>query len=349
MSNSELSIALIFGGRSAEHEVSILSARSIYNAFDKNKYNIYPIAISKQGNWLNTEASAEILNSSSEEVNENGFSKLISQDILDFLQNKIELVFPVLHGPYGEDGKLQGFLDILNIPYVGCDLTASAVGMDKEIMKKLFDYHKIPQTKFEILREFEYKKSESEELYKRLENKLGKQFFVKPANMGSSIGITRVGNTDDFAEAVAEAFKYDKKLIFEKAVDGRELEAAVLGSEGDIKVSVPGEIVSTHDFYDYVAKYKDSATSLHIPADVGENTAQKIKETAAEVFNAVGASGLARIDFFLSDNNRVLVNEINTMPGFTKFSMYPLLFEESGISYSELLDKLVDIALKKVK
>jgi len=349
LSNSEINIALIFGGRSAEHEVSILSARSIYNAFDKSRYNIFPIAISKNGNWFSTEDSTEILNSTAEEVPENGCSKLISQDILDFLQNKIELVFPVLHGPYGEDGKLQGFLDILNIPYVGCDLTASAVGMDKEIMKKLFDYHKIPQTKFEIIREFEYKKSESEKLYKRLNNKLGRLFFVKPANMGSSIGITRVGNADDFSEAVADAFRYDKKLIFEKAVEGRELEAAVLGSEGDIKVSVPGEIVSTHDFYDYNAKYKDAATSLHIPADVDKNTAQKIKKTAVEVFNALGASGLARIDFFLSKDNRVLVNEINTMPGFTKFSMYPLLFEESGISYSELLDRLVKIALKKVK
>lgn len=347
ISPNKINIALIFGGRSAEHEVSILSARSIYEAFDKKKYNIFPIAISQEGRWLNTEKSTAVLNSEKEKITEKNIN-IISEDIITFLQNDIDLVFPVLHGPFGEDGKLQGFLDILDINYIGCNLSSSAVGMDKAIMKKLFAYHKIPQTKFLIMNNFEYKNKEKSALYSNIKSQLGGSFFVKPANMGSSIGINKVDNREDLDKALEAAFKHDKKIIFEKAVDARELEAAVLGSNGELEISVPGEIVSKHNFYDYQAKYKDESTSLIIPAEISAAAENKIAELSAEVFNLIGASGLSRIDFFITKNdNKVLVNEINTMPGFTRFSMYPLLFKESGISYSALLDKLVDIALHK--
>lgn len=347
VSNSKLNIALIFGVRSAEHEVSILSARSIYNAFDKNKYNIFPIAISEEGRWLNPNKSTSILNSEMKKVSKNN-SNLISEDIINFLQNKIDLAFPVLHGPFGEDGKLQGFFDILDINYIGCNLSSSAVGMDKAIMKKLFAYHNIPQTKFLTFNKFECQEAANRDLYDKIRSNLESSFFVKPANMGSSIGINKVEKYDGFVEALKTAFEHDSKIIFEKAVDAREIEAAVLGSDGEIQVSVPGEIVSTHNFYDYQAKYKDETTNLVIPADITEEAKKQIAELSVEVFNIVGASGLSRIDFFITKNdNRVLVNEINTMPGFTRFSMYPLLFKESGIAYSDLLDKLVNIALHK--
>jgi D-alanine-D-alanine ligase len=347
VSNSKINIALIFGGRSAEHEVSILSARSIYDAFDKSRYNIFPIAISEKGRWLNTEKSTSVLNSEMEKVPKSN-SNIISEDIINFLQNKIDLAFPVLHGPFGEDGKLQGFFDILDINYIGCNLSSSAVGMDKAIMKKLFAFHNIPQTKFLTLSKFEYKSAKKRDLYLKIKSSLGNTFFVKPANMGSSIGINKVETLDGFGEALQAAFKHDSKIIFEKAVDAREIEAAVLGFDDQIQVSVPGEIVSTHNFYDYKAKYKDETTNLVIPADIPSEVEKQIRDLSAEVFNIVGASGLSRIDFFITKNdNRLLVNEINTMPGFTRFSMYPLLFKESGIAYSDLLDKLVNIAQHK--
>jgi D-alanine-D-alanine ligase len=349
VSKSRLNIALIFGGRSAEHEVSILSARSIYNAFDKDKYNIFPIAISEEGRWLNTKKSKVILNSEMEKVPENN-NNIMSKDLIDFLQNEIDLAFPVLHGPFGEDGKLQGFLDILDIKYIGCDLSSSAVGMDKAIMKKIFAFHNIPQTKFLVLNKFEYDNSQEKDLYLKIKSKLGSSFFVKPANMGSSIGINKVDSVKDFDKSVNAAFQHDSKIILEKAVEAREIEAAVLGFNGEVQVSVPGEIISTHNFYDYQAKYKDETTNLIIPAAIDMEAEKKIAKLSVEVFNIVGASGLSRIDFFITKkDNRVLVNEINTMPGFTRFSMYPLLFKESGIAYVDLLDELVNIALNKEK
>ena len=330
MASSKINIALIYGGRSAEHEVSILSTRSIYNNLDKSKYNIFPFAISKKGKWLKTEKSKEYLNSEINSIPDQGNRNLFPLEVIDFLQKKIDLAFPVLHGPFGEDGKIQGFFEILNIPYVGCDLSSSAVSMDKELMKKIFAYHDIPQTKFYVLKKHQYKAEKNVKFYKKLKNKLGLPFFVKPANMGSSIGITKVNGEQNFIEALNCAFEYDKKIIIENFVKAREIEASVILLGQEIMVSTPGEIIAQHDFYDYKAKYQDSKTKLIIPAEIEDKYKKVIKSLAVRVFNAVGADALARIDFFLTENQEVLVNEINTMPGFTKFSMYPLLFKESG-------------------
>lgn len=348
LSNSKINLALFFGGRSAEHEVSLLSARSIYNAFDKEKYNIYPIAINKKGFFLETHESEEILKSEVKKVPEVERENIIPVNVVDFLENKIDLVFPVLHGPYGEDGKVQGFLDTLNIKYVGCSLSSSAAGMDKAVMKKIFDFHNIPQSKFEILKKHNYEKENISELFLKYSEKLGLPFFIKPANMGSSIGINKVNDLNRFRKALNSAFKYDKKIILESNVDAREIESAVLGIEDKLSISAAGEIISYHDFYDYGAKYQDQSTELIIPADISEKTKQKIKELSIRAFNAIDAEGISRLDFFVNeDKDEILVNEINTMPGFTKFSMYPLLFKEIGISYSQLLDKLVEFSLVK--
>ena len=348
MSNSKINIALFFGGRSAEHEVSLLSARSIYNAFNKDKYNIFPIAISKNGFFCNLEKSKEILTGNQEKIVEAERNNIITAEVLEFLELKVDLVFPVLHGPYGEDGKIQGFLDTLNIKYVGCGLTSSAVGMDKAIMKEIFDHHNIPQSKFYILKKFDFNKEELPELFADFSEKLKLPFFIKPANMGSSIGISRVRDLSSFKKGLEEAFKYDSKLVLESNIKAREIESAVLGVGNELKVSAAGEIISTRDFYDYQAKYEDQSTELIIPAELSQKTKQKIKELSLKAFKAIGAAGISRLDFFVNEEkNQILVNEINTMPGFTKFSMYPLLFKESGISYSDLLDSLVQFSLTK--
>jgi D-alanine-D-alanine ligase len=350
LSNSKINIALFFGGRSAEHEVSILSARSIYNAFSKEKYKIYPIAISKQGYFISPAESEAILFGEQKKVPEINRKNLLDQEILNILENKIDLVFPVLHGPYGEDGKIQGFLDTLNIKYVGCDLLASAVGMDKAVMKEIFSYYNIPQSEFRILKKEDVNKQKLPKLFQKLADDLKRPFFIKPANMGSSIGISKVKELSSFKAALKEAFKYDNKLIIESSVEGREIESAVLGSGDQIQVSAAGEIISTHDFYDYQAKYKDQSTELIIPAEISEANKEKIKELSIRAFKAIGAAGISRLDFFVNEKeNIILINEINTMPGFTQFSMYPLLFKEVGMSYMELLDELVNIALAEAK
>jgi len=347
---SKINIALFFGGRSAEHEVSLLSARSIFQALNQDKYNIFPIAISKNGYFRSLAVSKKILFGEDKRVPEVERTNVLPEGILNLLENKIDLVFPVLHGPFGEDGKIQGFLDVLNIKYVGCNLRASAVGMDKAYMKQIFAYNGIPQSKFEILKKMDYSQQKRSNFFNEFAKNLGLPFFIKPANMGSSIGISRVNDLQSFARAVNEAFEFDKKLILESNVEGRELESAVLGSEKDIKVSAAGEIISTHDFYDYQAKYEDQSTELIIPAKLSPAAKAKIRNLSVQAFRAVGAEGISRLDFFVNEEqDQILVNEINTMPGFTKFSMYPLLFEESGISYSELLDNLIELALKKDK
>lgn len=348
MPDSKINIALFFGGRSAEHEISLLSARSIYQAFDKNKYNIFPVAITKAGLFNNLDKSAEILTGDYSSVPELKRNNILPTSLLEFLEMNIDLVFPVLHGPYGEDGKLQGFLDILDKKYIGCDLCSSAVGMDKAVMKKIFAYHNLPQSKFVILNRDSFSDQDQELLFIEISQKLGKPFFIKPANMGSSIGINKVKNLSEFSKAVKIAFEYDKKIVLEENIDAREIESAVLGTGEDIKVSAAGEIIANHDFYDYQAKYEDQSTELIIPADLREETKNEIEKLSIQAFKAISGAGLSRLDFFVDETKKqVLINEINTMPGFTKFSMYPLLFKEIGIDYSQLLDKLVQLALAK--
>lgn len=348
MADSKVNIALFFGGRSAEHEISLLSARSIYQAFDKDKYNIYPLAITKNGLFYKLDKSAQILAGDYAAVPEIERDYILPGEVLKFLEKEVELVFPVLHGPYGEDGRLQGFLDILDKKYIGCDLSSSAVGMDKAVMKKVFAYHQLPQCEFLILNKGEYNQQETTELFADISNKLGLPFFIKPANMGSSIGISKVKTELEFKKAVELGFKYDRKLVLEENIEAREVEAAVLGSGSEIKVSAVGEIIPAHEFYDYQAKYEDQGTELIIPAVLKADLKRKIEELSIQAFKAISGEGISRLDFFVDQNkNQVLINEINTMPGFTKVSMYPLLFNEVGISYAELLDRLVELALDK--
>lgn len=341
MGTKKIKLGIMFGGKSEEHEVSIMSARSVYNYADRNKYDIYPIAVDKKGNCLDNKKSSEVLNNEDlvevplQEKNEATGFKLL-------LKNDYDLIFPLIHGPYGEDGKIQGFLDLIGIPYVGTKVLGSAVGMDKGIMKSLFDYHNLRQTEFLIInKNFKYEDRLDQFIYK---NKF--PLFIKPANLGSSIGISKVNNYDKLDNALKTAFSYDDKVIIEQGIKAREIECAVLGKY-EIKASVPGEIIPSHEFYDYKSKYQDETTKLIVPADLNEDISDKIRAIAIDAFKIINGEGLARVDFFLKENT-IYINEINTIPGFTKYSMYPKLWEASGISYQSLIDNLIEIALNNV-
>jgi D-alanine-D-alanine ligase len=344
----KLHIALLFGGQSEEHEVSINSAKNIFNALDKNKYTVDVIGITKSGQWqLLTPA---LLYKPSNDV-KNALAKKtyplkntpLEENALTVLHG-VDVVFPVLHGPNGEDGTVQGLLRILNLPFVGAGVLGSAVGMDKDVAKRLLREAGIPVAKFRVVREHERVS------YDEVTHELGNELFVKPANLGSSVGVSKVRNTDEFVNAVAKAFGFDKKILIEEAITGRELECAVLGNENP-KASVIGEIIPQgHEFYDYEAKYIDTdGASLIIPAATSPAVKKKIQELAIQTFKTLCCEGMARVDVFLKSNGDVLVNEINTIPGFTNISMYPALWQESGIGYSELIDRLIDLALKTHK
>ncbi len=335
----KINLGLIFGGKSEEHEVSIMSARSVYKYAKKDKYNIIPIAVDKKGNWLSSKESLKLLNNHElKEVPESEVN--INKGLEKFLENEFDIIFPLIHGPYGEDGKIQGFLELLEIPYIGANVLSSAVGMDKGIMKKLFEYNNLKQTDFITVKKNSNYKIKLEQFL----DKISFPLFVKPANLGSSIGISKVYNIKDLDKAIKEAFKYDSKAVIEKHIDAREIECSVLGKD-KIIASLPGEIIPAHDFYDYQSKYEDGKTKLVIPADLDSNLIEKIKSISIKAFEIIEGEGLARVDFFVTKDNIVYINEINTIPGFTKYSMYPKLWEASGLSYSKLIDKLVEISL----
>ncbi|MEJ6950947.1 D-alanine--D-alanine ligase family protein [Natronospora cellulosivora (SeqCode)] len=339
----KLKIGLIFGGRSEEHEISIMSARSIYSVIDRNKYEIKPFAISKNGYCLDSEESLKVLE------NQN-ISVLIKDELLSLassfkpiIESNIDLAFPILHGPFGEDGRLQGMLEILDIPYVGTGVLSSAVGMDKAIMKNLFANNNIPQGRYKIV--YKYDINDIKKLQKEVKSDIAWPCFIKPANMGSSIGITKVNKAEELGLALEEAFKYDYKAVVEEYIPGREVECSVLGNT-NIQVSLPGEIKSNNDFYDYKAKYQDNSTELIIPANLSDKVINDIKTISREAFRAVDAHGFARVDFFITKKDEVLVNEVNTIPGFTRYSMYPKLWEVSGLPYKNLIDRLIELALE---
>jgi D-alanine-D-alanine ligase len=351
----KIRVAIIFGGKSAEHEISIISAKNVMDAIDKEKYELVPIAIDKDGTWYLNDKSRFMLESSNPKLAKiskadikvalvpvNNSNELVSiSDNKDI--GKIDVAFPVLHGTYGEDGSIQGLLRMANIAYVGADVLGSAVGMDKDVLKRLLRDAKIPIPKFEVFDEKTIKKISFEELVK----KLGRTMFVKPANLGSSVGISNVDNEKTFKKSTENAFKYDKKIVIEEAINGREIECSVLGNEEPV-ASLPGEIIIKSEFYSYETKYLDEeAATLEIPAKLPEEIVKRIQEYAVRTFKILCCSGMARVDFFLRDNNEILVNEINTIPGFTKISMYPKLWEASGISYTELIDKLIQLAINR--
>ena len=313
MAKKKFKIGVLFGGKSAEHEVSIVSAKNVINALNKEKYQVFPIKISKKGKF--------------------DLNKIKQMDV----------IFPVLHGPYGEDGSIQGLLKILNLPFIGPGVLSSAMSMDKDITKRLLIEAGIPIAKFLTF------KLNDKFSFKEVSKKLGMPVFIKPANMGSSVGIHKVKNKKEFFVGVKDAFKYDTKIIIEKNIVGQEVECSLLGNE-KVMASVLGEIVPINDFYSYKAKYiKKNGADLLIPAKLSKTIAKKVQNKAIEVFQVLNCEAMARVDFFVKKNGRIFVNEINTIPGFTAISMYPKLWEKSGISISKLLDRLIDLAVERYK
>lgn len=354
---SKIKLGVIFGGMSTEHEVSITSGTSVIKNLDKEKYEIYPIYIDKDGNWF--EYSKKIQDIDIVEVGEEIKEKTKIINPIEYIQ-ECDVIFPVLHGLYGEDGTIQGMLELLNKPYVGCKVLSSSVSMDKVYAKFIFENSNIDQAKYVYIRSYNDKyiyidKKFNEtivnlaDISEIVENKLGYPVFVKPSNSGSSIGINKAKNKSELEKYIEEAAKYDRKILIEEEIKGREVECAILGNE-DVMASGVGEILSAEEFYTFDAKYKNNASRTVIPADIDEKITRKIRETAIKAFKAVDGKGFARVDFFVENKtNDIKIIEINTIPGFTQISMYPKLWEQEGVTYGELLDKLIDLALEENK
>ncbi len=346
----KLKLGVIFGGMSTENEVSCVSGVSVIKHLNKEKYNIYSIYIDKNGEWFNVNNLEE-----NEVVGEELKDKIHIDNVIEFLKS-LDVVFPVLHGLYGEDGTIQGLFELLKIPYVGCGVLASSVGMDKVYSKIAFDKAGISQTKYVYLRSFDekyiYIDEEFNETILDLEdisdiiiNKLKFPMFVKPSNSGSSVGISKVNSKDELREAIVEASMFDRKILIEEGIIGREVECAVLGNE-EVISSCVGEIKAADEFYSYDAKYNNQESKVLIPTNISDEKSNEIRELAIKAFKAIDGKGLSRVDFFIeNDTDKVFINEINTLPGFTSISMYPKLFDYVGIGYSELLDKLIELAL----
>jgi D-alanine-D-alanine ligase len=335
---------LLFGGRSAEHEVSILSARSVANATPKERIAITPICIARDGRFVTPERSARVL----------AGEKKASIGDLDFSfegwvrKSEVDVVFPMIHGTGGEDGSLQGYLEMLGLPYVGSGVTASAVGMDKVHMKQAFAAAKLPMVDYVPVLEHEWR-HERERVTRAVANALRLPYFVKPANCGSSVGVKKVKNDADLATAIEHAFRFDGKVLVERGVDAREIEVAVLGNEKP-EASVPGEIVAGSEFYDYADKYVDTKSQLVIPAKLSTDRTEELRRLAIAAFKAIGASGLSRVDFFLErGTNRLFLNEINTIPGFTNISMYPKLWEATELKYPRLIERLITLGIERAQ
>jgi D-alanine-D-alanine ligase len=392
----KLRVGILFGGRSGEHEVSLLSAASVLNAIDKDKYEVVPIGITKDGRWLTAEHAENLLTgklmieprnlragdpetTSPAAVLARGEAVVVPPEpvhrhsgLVPFQTDagllrrssdraiNVDVIFPVLHGTFGEDGTIQGLLELADIPYVGAGVLGSAAGMDKDIMKSLFIAAGIPIVKHvTILRsawQLDSKKNSSKKVRKLIESKLSYPMFVKPANLGSSVGISKAHNRKELGPAIEEAAKFDRKIVIEQGVGGkkdkaREIECSVLGND-EPAASVPGEIVPGKEFYDYAAKYVDEGSQLIIPAKLTKAETKKVQELAIAAFRAVDCSGLARVDFLMdpgppSKARKIYLNEINTMPGFTAISMYPKLWAASGLAYADLIDRLIQLGIER--
>jgi len=341
--NKKIRIGIIFGGQSSEHEVSIQSAKNVYSAIDRSKYDPVLIGISKKGKWLT--------------IGSKDFQQIASQNYLalpetiqslefnpheSFSSEKFDVVFPILHGSLGEDGTIQGLLKLMGVPFVGADVLGSAVGMDKDVMKRLLRDAGIPVVKFLVFHRHQ------KISFAYVKKNLALPFFVKPANAGSSIGVSKVSNEDEFTKAINEAFKHDRKILIEEGINAREIECSVLGNEEKL-ASVPGEVVPTHEFYDYDAKYLDeNGSRLEIPAKLTPIQSKNVQQLAIKACKVLCIDGMARVDFFLDKkSSQLYLNEVNTIPGFTNISMYPKLWEASGLSYSKLIDRLIQLALDR--
>src|SRR5437016_7360304 len=353
--SKKIRVGILFGGRSAEHEVSLQSAKNIIEAIDKNKYEVVLIGIDKKGGWHLNEGSGFFLpatKSQLPELPEGGENlalvpgKQIEQLVAlsgEQRPGSLDVIFPVLHGPFGEDGTVQGLLKLANIAFVGAGVLGSAIGMDKDVMKRLLRDAGIPVARFIVANRYSSKEIDFEDASVQL----GLPLFVKPANLGSSVGISKVKDREGFERAVREAFHYDQKILIEEYIKGREIECSVLGNDNPI-ASVPGEILPRHEFYSYEAKYLDeNGAALEIPAKLPSETSERIRKFAIKTFTVLCCEGMARVDFFLRNGEEIIVNEINTIPGFTRISMYPKLWEASGLPYGELIDKLIALAMEK--
>ncbi len=350
---SKLKLGVIFGGISTEHDVSVVSGTSIIEKLNKEKYDIFPIYIDKSGLWYKYTKPVEEIKVLNIESSINEIQKI--DNIIEYLKN-LDVVFPVLHGLGGEDGSIQGMFQMLKLPYVGCGVLSSSIGMDKVYAKLVFEKAQIPQAKYEyvkvvnnqftyISKDFQEEKLELSEIIKIIEKNIKYPMFVKPSNSGSSVGVKKAENTEELQEAIYYASQYDEKVLIEQGILGREIECAVLGNKEVISSPV-GEILSSEDFYSFDAKYKNQESKTIIPADISKEISNQIRDYAIKAFKAIDGKGLSRVDFFVENKtNKVYINEINTLPGFTTISMYPKLFENLGISYQNLLDKLIDLAL----
>lgn len=342
-------VYVLYGGKSVEHEVSLKSASAILNALNRDKFNVYPVYIAKEGIWC----CLGLLEEEIKDVKQlqvkpsNTVAKSIGEFLAkDFKEGEKNIIFPAIHGINGEDGTIQGLLELIDVPYVGNEVLSSAAGMDKVIMRDIFARHGIPQTEYTSLRLHKWKEDE-EKSYEQVEEKIGYPCYVKPANSGSSVGISRVENREELKESFQEAFIYDYKIIIEKEVVGREMQTSVVGNDYP-KASVSGEFIMERPFFDYNAKYLDGTIIPVVPARLEPAVADKVRELAVESFKALHCYGLARVDIFVTDDNQVLVNEVNTMPGFTAFSMTPVLWKATnGTTYAELIEWLIELAFER--
>ena len=352
---SKTSVGVIFGGQSTEHDVSIVSGSSVIKNLNKDKYEIYPIYISKDGIWYHYTKDINKI-----EIFHIGEEPKEIEKIKNEMEvlRKQDVIFPVLHGLYGEDGTIQGLLELLKVPYVGCKVLASSICMDKVYTKMILEKANIKQAKYIILNkinkdyiyideQLEHTRLNMNEIFEKVTQKLGFPVFVKPSNSGSSVGVNKANNINELIKAIEIASRYDKEILIEEEINGKEVECAVLGTD-DPEASCVGQILSAEEFYDYNSKYKNVESKTIIPADIDKQTEEDIRKLAVKAFKAVKGTALARVDFFVDRRtNEIYLNEINTMPGFTNISMYPKLWEHCNLKYTDLLDKLIELALEK--
>lgn len=346
----KIKLGVIFGGMSTENEVSVVSANSILKNLDREKYEIFPIYIDKEGNWYKYQEKKDV------EFGDEIIGKEKIENIVLYLK-ELDVLFPVLHGLYGEDGTMQGLFELLNIPYVGCRVLASSIGMDKVYTKIVFEKAGIKQAKYEYIRKYRNKyiyvdKNFSEkilgikEILKKIEENLKYPMFIKPSNSGSSVGINKASNIEELEKHIQHAGEFDNKILIEEGIMGKEVECAVLGNE-EVIASCVGEIKPAEDFYSYDAKYKNEESKIYIPANIPDEKSEEIRNAAIKAFKAIDGKGLSRVDFFIeNETQEIYINEINTLPGFTNISMYPKLFERSGIKYTELLNRIIELAIE---
>lgn len=351
----KINVCVLFGGMSPEHEVSLRSAESVLNNMDKDKYNIFPVGITRDGDWVLFGGNDYSMLPSGQWLDHPDnrratVSPVKGQGLLSFegdcvVREHIDVVFPVLHGENGEDGAMQGLLQLAGIPYVGSHVAASAVSMDKTLTKLVVDNAGVPQAAWQLVRSHDVD-NRMDQVLDTLENRFNYPVFVKPAGTGSSVGVSKAADREGLREALLTASIYDTKILVEEFINGREVEVAVMGNENPV-ASICGEIDSGADFYDYDSKYVTDTSTAYIPARIPEQVAEQVREAAVKVYSVIGCQGLSRVDFFVTyEDNRVVFNEINTLPGFTSISMYPKLFAASGIPYHQLIDELVQLAME---